>query len=74
MFKSEYVIRVYESVEKSSGTQKEFLQAVKEVLETIEPVVEANPAIEKNGVLERLVEPERQVFFRVRLMIRGRFA
>ncbi len=65
MFKSEYVKRVYESVEKSSGTQKEFLQAVKEVLETIEPVVEANPAIEKNGVLERLVEPERQVFFRV---------
>ncbi len=65
MFKSEYLNRVYASVEKRSPGEKEFLQAVYEVLESLEPVVAADKRIEANGVLERIVEPERQIFFRV---------
>ena len=65
MFKSEYLNRVYASVEKRSPGEKEFLQAVYEVLESLEPVVEADKRIEANGVFERIVEPERQIFFRV---------
>ncbi len=65
MFNSEYLNRVYETVERRSPSEKEFLQAVKEVFESLEPIVDNNPLIEKNGVLERLVEPERQIFFRV---------
>lgn len=65
MFKSEYLNRVYEGVEARNPGEKEFLQAVYEVLESLEPVVEANPRLEENGILERIVEPERQIFFRV---------
>ena len=65
MFKSEYLNRVYAGVEKRNPGEKEFLQAVYEVLESLEPVVEANPRLEQNGILERIVEPERQIFFRV---------
>ena len=65
MFKSEYLNRVYEGVEKRSPGEKEFLQAVREVLGSLEPVVAANPKLEENGILERIVEPERQIFFRV---------
>ena len=65
MFKSEYLDRVYAAVEKRSPAEKEFLQAVYEVLESLEPVVEADKRIEANGILERIVEPERQIFFRV---------
>lgn len=65
MFKSEYLNRVYAGVEARNPGEKEFLQAVHEVLESLEPVVEANPRLEENGILERIVEPERQIFFRV---------
>lgn len=65
MLKSEYLNRVYEGVEARNPGEKEFLQAVYEVLESLEPVVEANPRLEENGILERIVEPERQIFFRV---------
>ncbi len=65
MFKSEYLNRVYAGVEARNPGEKEFLQAVYEVLESLEPVVEANPRLEANGILERIVEPERQIFFRV---------
>ena len=65
MFKSAYLNRVYEDVAKRSAGENEFLQAVKEVLESIEPVVEANPKYEANGVIERMVEPERMISFRV---------
>ena len=65
MFKSEYLKRVYAGVEARNPNEKEFLQAVREVLESLEPVVEANPKLEENGILERIVEPERQIFFRV---------
>ena len=65
MFKSAYLNKVYDDVAKRSPGEEEFLQAVKEVLESLEPVIEANPKYEANGILERIVEPERQIFFRV---------
>lgn len=65
MLKNEYVKHVYAQVEQRDGDQPEFLQAVREVLESLEPVVERHPEYEANGVLERLVEPERVVKFRV---------
>ena len=65
MFKSAYLNKVYDDVAKRSAGENEFLQAVKEVLESLEPVIEANPKYEANGILERIVEPERQIFFRV---------
>ena len=65
MFKSEYLNRVYAEVESRNAGEKEFLQTVKEVFESLEPVVAADSKFEENGVLERMVEPERQIFFRV---------
>ena len=65
MINNEYLKKVYADVEARNPHEPEFLQAVHEVLESIEPVVEQNPAYEKSGVIERMVEPERQIFFRV---------
>ncbi len=65
MFKSEYLNRVYADVEKRNPGEKEFLQAVYEVLESLEPVIAADSRFEKNGVIERMVEPERMITFRV---------
>ncbi|MCP8615082.1 NADP-specific glutamate dehydrogenase [Bifidobacterium asteroides] len=65
MLTNEYIKRVYQQVEKRDGDQAEFLQAVREVFSSLEPVVERHPEYEANGVLERLVEPERAVKFRV---------
>jgi len=45
--------------------EPEFIQAVREVLESIEPVVRKRPEIAKLKIVERIVEPERQVLFRV---------
>ena len=65
MFKNEYLSRVYAQAERRDPEQPEFLQAVREVLESLQPLVEKHPEYEKNGVLERLVEPERFIQFRV---------
>ena len=65
MFKSEYLNRVYAEVEKRNGNEPEFLQAVRDVLESLEPVVAADSKFEENGVIERMVEPERMISFRV---------
>ena len=54
-----YLQGVYEGLAKRNPEQKEFLQAVEEVLESLEPVVAAHPEYEKAGLIERLVEPER---------------
>lgn len=59
MFANEYAKRVYEETVGKNPGQTEYLQAVREVLTSLQPVVESNPAIEKNGILERIVEPER---------------
>ncbi|MEE0799839.1 MAG: NADP-specific glutamate dehydrogenase [Gemmiger sp.] len=63
--KNAYLKEVYEGLAKRNAEQKEFLQAVEEVLESLEPVVEAHPEYEKAGLIERMVEPERVVMFRV---------
>ena len=62
---SEYINRVLASVRKKNASEPEFVQTVEEVLKSIEPVVERHPEYEKNGLLERLVEPERMFSFRV---------
>ena len=59
MLTNEYLKRVYEGLEKRNANEPEFLQAVREVLESIQPVVEKHPEYEKAGLIERLVEPER---------------
>ena len=64
-FKSAYLQRVYDSVCAKNANEPEFLQAVKEVLISLEPVVARDPSIEQNGIVERIVEPERFVQFRV---------
>ena len=65
MLTNEYAKRVYAQTEAKNPNEKEFLQAVHEVLTSLQPILEKDPAIEKNGILERLVEPERQIIFRV---------
>ncbi len=65
MFKSEYLQRVYDSVCLRNPGEPEFLQTVQEVFESLEPIVAANPKIEANGIMERIVEPERMISFRV---------
>ena len=63
--KNEYLLRVYEEVQKKNANEKEFLQAVYEVLNSIEAYVDEHPELEKNGIIERFVEPERIITFRV---------
>ncbi len=64
-FKNQYLSEVYDKVVKTNPGESEFLQAVKEVLESLEPVIEKRPDIVKAGVVERMVEPERAIIFRV---------
>ncbi|MCR5121883.1 MAG: NADP-specific glutamate dehydrogenase [Ruminococcus sp.] len=64
-FKNQYLADIFAKVEKRNPGEPEFLQAVKEVLITIEPVIEKRPDLVEAGVVERIVEPERQVMFRV---------
>ncbi|MGE4485294.1 MAG: NADP-specific glutamate dehydrogenase [Oscillospiraceae bacterium] len=64
-FKMAYLNEVYEKVSKRSRGEEEFLQAVREVLQSLEPVVEKRKDIVDAGIIERLVEPERFVQFRV---------
>jgi glutamate dehydrogenase (NADP+) len=59
------LIDVYEQVVKRNPGEPEFHQAVKEVLESLEPVAEKHPEYIKAGIFERIVEPERQIIFRV---------
>ena len=63
--KNAYLKEVYDGLAARNAEQKEFLQAVEEVLESLEPVVEAHPEYQKAGLIERMVEPERVVMFRV---------
>ncbi len=56
---------VFATVLQRNPHEPEFQQAVHEVLEAIAPVVEAQPELARDGILERLVEPERQIMFRV---------
>ena len=65
MLKNEYLKKVFADVEKRNAGEPEFLQAVTEVFESLEPVIDADPRFEKHGIMERIVEPERMITFRV---------
>jgi len=60
-----YLVNLMETVKKRNSGEPEFIQAVTEVIETLEPVIERRPDLVEAGVLDRLVEPERQIIFRV---------
>ena len=60
-----YTERVLEQVKAKNANEPEFIQAVTEVLQSLAPVIEAHPEYEKAGLLERIVEPERVIMFRV---------
>lgn len=60
-----YLNRVVEAVEAKNPNETEYLQAIKEVLCSISPVIEKHPEYEKLAILERMVEPERIITFRV---------
>ena len=62
---NEYLKRVYADVERRDGHEPEFLQAVREVFESLELVIDKHPEWEKAGLIERFVEPERVIEFRV---------
>ncbi|TCK98790.1 glutamate dehydrogenase (NADP) [Natranaerovirga hydrolytica] len=64
-FKNEYLNNLMQEVERKNPAEAEFHQAVKEVLESMEAVIERNPEIQEKGVLDRIVEPERVIMFRV---------
>lgn len=63
--KTTYLQKIMSDLEASVGYQKEFLQAVHEVLSSIEPVLEQHPEYKDCGLIERLIEPERTIMFRV---------
>ena len=65
MITNDYLKRVYADVEKRNPNEPEFLQAVEEVFESLQLVVDKHPEWEANGLLERFTEPERVVMFRV---------
>jgi glutamate dehydrogenase (NADP+) len=60
-----YVSEQLERLSAKNAGEPEFLQAAKEVLTSLEPVIEQNPQYEAAGILERITEPERQIIFRV---------
>ena len=60
-----YVEKVYNGLVERNGHEKEFLQAVREVLEALSPVFDKHPEYENKGLLERFVEPDRAILFRV---------
>ncbi|MCK5152716.1 MAG: NADP-specific glutamate dehydrogenase [Spirochaetales bacterium] len=62
---SEYTDRVYDGLKKKYYWENEFLQAAREVLDSLSPFLENAPRYQKAKILERLVEPERTIIFRV---------
>ena len=62
---SQFVDKILETVTARNPSEPEFIQAVREVLESIEPVVQKRPELARLKIVERIVEPERQILFRV---------
>jgi len=62
---NKYISEVFERIQARNANEPEFLQAVEEVFESLEPVMEARPDYVKANILERMAEPERQIIFRV---------
>ena len=60
-----YILKVLEDVKKKNPNEPEFNQAALEILSTLDDYVSIHPELEKNHILERFVEPERIVMFRV---------
>lgn len=60
-----YVDRVLNEVKTKNANEPEFIQAVEEVLESLKPVIALHPEYEKMAILERIVEPERTIMFKV---------
>ncbi len=60
-----YIEKVLEEIRNKNNVEKEFIQAVEEVLATIEPVIDRHPEYENIALLERMTEPERLITFRV---------
>ena len=60
-----YTSRVLEGLKQRNANESEFLQAATEILESISPVFDKHPEYEQAGLLERFVEPERVVLFRI---------
>jgi glutamate dehydrogenase (NADP+) len=65
MAPNEYIHAVYQKVVQRNAGELEFHQAVKEVLDTLGPVFDRRPDLMRAGILQRFVEPERQLIFRV---------
>lgn len=61
----EYIEKVLGEVKQKNSNEPEFIQAVEEVFESLEPVIAAHPEYEKMAILERMVEPERVIMFKV---------
>ena len=62
---STYIDQTLKDLKAKNADQPEFIQAAEEVLTTLAPVVDAHPEYQKNAILERIVEPERTIMFRV---------
>lgn len=60
-----YVERIYEQLQQRDANEKEFLQSAREILFSLQPVFDNHPEYERAGILERFVEPERIIIFRV---------
>ena len=60
-----YTSRILEGLKQRNANESEFLQAATEILESISPVFDKHPEYEKAGLLERFVEPERVILFRI---------
>lgn len=64
-FTNQYLQKVYDKVVAKNPGENEFHQAVREFLESLEPVLAKDPSYETNGIIDRIVEPERLIQFRV---------
>ncbi|CCK74723.1 Glutamate dehydrogenase [Oleispira antarctica RB-8] len=60
-----YIHQTISDLKRTSPAQCEFYQAVEEVLDSIEPLLEATPRYQQQAIIQRIVEPERQIMFRV---------
>lgn len=60
-----YISRAIDTAKSRNPNESEFLQVVEEMFESIHVVVESNPLYEESGILERMLEPDRQILFRV---------
>ena len=65
MFKTDYVSKVYDNLVKQNEGEKEFLQAALEILISLEPYIQKHPELQKAKILERFLEPERFIQFKV---------